>query len=117
MMVTLEQIFSYLDEALAEATLQGNQLEITQIQQVTSFLTSCDPKPRSMAELEAALDGQIKQATSGRNVAALADLQKIAGFLMRPAEALPDRETARRLRILASHAANAREEILKGRST
>jgi CRISPR/Cas system-associated protein Cas7 (RAMP superfamily) len=114
-MVTLEQIFSYLDEALAEATLQGNQLEITQIQQVTSFLTSADPRSRSVDELEAQLDDQIKQATRSRNAAALSDLQKIAGFLMRPAEAAPDREAARRLRILAAHAANAREEILRGR--
>ncbi|GAB4112767.1 MAG: hypothetical protein Fur005_32850 [Roseiflexaceae bacterium] len=44
---------------------------------------------------------------------ALKDIHKSAGFLVRTAEALGDREVARRFQILAAQAANAAEALDK----
>ncbi len=38
-------------------------------------------------------------------------IQMAAGLLMKAAEAAEDKETARRFRILAAHAANKKEEL------
>lgn len=49
---------------------------------------------------------------SGDRVALL-NAQRAAGMVVAAAEAIHDSETARRFRILASHAANASEELDK----
>ena len=114
-MVTVEQIFSYLEQSLAEATLQADQNEIRQIQQVTSFISGLSPKPVTSSQLTGELEHQIARAIEHKQPGVLADLQVIAGYLMRPAEAHKDRELARQLRILAARARNAIEQIEQAR--
>jgi len=60
-----------------------------------------------------AIEAAIQRAESSRNVADLSELQQLAGYLMRPANAAKDKETERMFRILAARAANLREDILE----
>lgn len=69
------------------------------------------PYSLSVADIVTAIDHEIKKATEKKDIARLADLQVIAGYLMQPAEAVADKETSRRFRILAARAANAREDL------
>ncbi|HEY1016289.1 MAG TPA: hypothetical protein VGE07_26500 [Herpetosiphonaceae bacterium] len=60
-----------------------------------------------------AIQAAIQRAERAGDAADLHELQKIAGYLMRPAHAAGDGETERAFRILAANAANIRERLLK----
>lgn len=62
-----------------------------------------------------AINTAIERARRDENVADLMELQQLAGYLMRPADAVGDKATEKQFRILAAHAANYREDIMKQR--
>lgn len=62
-----------------------------------------------------AIASAIQRANKENNVADLMELQQLAGYLMRPADAVGDKATEKQFRILAAHAANHREAIMKRR--
>lgn len=62
-----------------------------------------------------AVSAAMQRAAADDNTADLTEMQLLAAYLMRPAEAIGDAETARRFQLLAANAANAREEIERRR--
>lgn len=62
-----------------------------------------------------AIADAIDQAKARKNSSSLADLQVIAGYLMKPADDAGDKETTFKFRVLAAKAANIREELGRSR--
>lgn len=53
-MLTIDNIFSYVDEATAQATLQGSKIELRQIQKVMDFLSQTAEQKGDRAAAERA---------------------------------------------------------------